>query len=222
MELYGIYSAAQAYFRTTPKDLTLGQAAYLTVLVPNAGRYFRYEEVRPLMRVLLSRMVEDGWITQAQMDAAWREKVQPRGWQVTYDDAGNVKAAKLVDRTAKELKAVVTTRAPHFTQQVEQELVRRFGRDVVYGSGGLRVYTTLDPKVQSAAETASREATGLPPGATLAATVINPYNGEVLGMIGQKLRGTEPPAAWNNAAQGSGRSGRPSSRCCTRRRCPPA
>ncbi|BBN95328.1 peptidoglycan glycosyltransferase [Deinococcus grandis] len=202
VELYGIYSAAQAYFRTTPKDLTLGQAAYLTVLVPNAGRYFRYEEVRPLMRVLLSRMVEDGWITQAQMDAAWREKVQPRGWQVTYDDAGNVKAAKLVDRTAKELKAVVTTRAPHFTQQVEQELVRRFGRDVVYGSGGLRVYTTLDPKVQSAAETASREATGLPPGATLAATVINPYNGEVLGMIGQKLRGTEPPAAWNNAAQG--------------------
>ncbi|UBV43453.1 penicillin-binding protein [Deinococcus taeanensis] len=202
VELYGIYSAAQAYFRTTPKNLTLAQSAYLTTLVPNAGRYFRYQEVRPLMRVLLTRMVEDGWITQAQMDAAWREKLQPRGWRISYDASGNVTRADLVDETQKELKAVVTTRAPHFTRQVEQELVRRFGRDAVYGSGGLRVYTTLDPKVQTAVETASREASGLPPGATLGATIINPYTGEVLGMIGQKLRGTEPPADWNNAAQG--------------------
>ncbi|MFC4639572.1 transglycosylase domain-containing protein [Deinococcus hohokamensis] len=202
VELYGIYSAAQAYFRTTPKALTLAQSAYLTALVPSAGRYFDYQAVRPVMKTLLSRMVEDGWITQAQADAAWREKLQPRGWQVAYDGAGNITSAKLVDRTAKELKAVTSTRAPHFMGQVEQDLVRRFGRETVYGSGGLRVYTTLDPKVQNAVETASREASGLPPGATLAATIIDPYTAEVLGMVGQKLYGSQPPADWNNAAQG--------------------
>ncbi|WP_295818445.1 transglycosylase domain-containing protein [uncultured Deinococcus sp.] len=202
VELYGIYSAAQAYFRTTPKKLTLAQSAYLTVLVPRAARYFDYKAMRPLMKTLFTRMVEDRWITQAQADAAWKENLQPRGWKVIYDANGNVTSAKLVDRTQKELKAVVTTRAPHFMGQVEQELVRRFGRDKVYGSGGLRVYTTLDPRVQNATETASRDTTYLPPGATLAATVIDPYTGEVLGMIGQKLRGSEPPSDWNNAAQG--------------------
>lgn len=202
VELYGIYAASQAYFRTTPKNLTPAQAAYLTVLVPAASRYFDYKSMRPLMKVLFARMVEDRWITQAQADAAWRENLQPRGWKVEYDGKGNVLSAKLFDRTQKELKAVTTNRAPHFMGQVEHELVRRFGRDKVYGSGGLRVYTTLDPKLQNAVETASREARGLPYGATLGATIIDPYTGEVLGMIGQKLVGGAPPADWNNAAQG--------------------
>ncbi|CAM3821383.1 transglycosylase domain-containing protein [Deinococcus frigens] len=202
VELYGIYSAAQAYFRTTPRALTLAQSAYLTVLVPRAGRYFDYKAVRPLMKTLLSRMVDDRWITQAQMDAAWNEDLQPRGWKVLYDAQGRITSAKLVDRTQKELKAVTTVRYPQFMGQVEQELVRRFGRDKVYGSGGLRVYTTVDPRIQAAVETASKEATGLPPGATLGATIIDPFSGEVLGMIGQKLNGDKPPAAWNNAAQG--------------------
>lgn len=202
VELYGIYSAAQAYFKTTPKDLSLAQSAYLTTLVPSANRYFNYEKVRPLMKALFNRMVEDKWITQKQADEAWRDPIQPRGWKVAYDKEGNVTSAKLFDRTQKELKAVTTTRAPHFMGQVEQELVRRFGRDKVYGSGGLRVYTTLDPKIQNAVETASRQASGLPRGATLGATIIDPYTSEVLGMIGQKLYGSEPPTDWNNAAQG--------------------
>ncbi|MEW6420247.1 MAG: transglycosylase domain-containing protein [Deinococcota bacterium] len=202
VELYGVYSAAQAYFRKTPKQLSLAESAYLTVLVPNPSRYFNYQAMRPLMKVLLKRMVEDGWVTQAQADAAWHENLQPRGWQIRYDTQGNVVSAKLVDRSAKELKAVTTTRAPHFMGQVEQELVRRFGREKVYGSGGLRVYTTLDPKIQNAVETASREARGLPPGATLGAVVIDPYTAEVLGMIGQKIVPGQPLPDWNNAAQG--------------------
>ncbi|MDO4246704.1 MAG: transglycosylase domain-containing protein [Deinococcus sp.] len=204
VELYGVYAAAQAYFRKAPKDLTLAESAYLTALIPNPRlRYANYEsQVRPAVKAMLARMVEDGWATQQQADNAWKEKVQPRGWTVAYDEAGNIKSAKLTDPTAKELKAVTSTRAPHFVQQVEAELVRRFGREKVYGSGGLRVYTTLDPKIQNAVETASREARGLPYGATLAAVVVDPYTSEVMGMIGQKLYGDAPPADWNNAAQG--------------------
>ena len=204
VELYGVYAAAQAYFRKAPKDLTLAESAYLTALIPNPRvRYENYEsQVRPAVKAMLARMVEDGWITQQQADNAWKEKVQPRGWTVAYDGAGGIKSAKLIDPTAKELKAVTSTRAPHFVRQVEAELVRRFGREKVYGSGGLRVYTTLDPKIQNAVETASREARGLPYGATLAAVVVDPYTSEVMGMIGQKLYGDAPPADWNNAAQG--------------------
>ncbi|MFC4454358.1 transglycosylase domain-containing protein [Deinococcus sonorensis] len=202
VELYGIYSAAQAYFGKTPKQLTLAESAYLTTLVPGPGKYYpRYAEQRLFMKTLLARMVEDGWVTQAQADAAWAEKLQPRGWKVSYDASGGIKAARLVDRSATYLKAVTSARAPHFMQQVEQELVRRFGRDKVYGSGGLKVYTTLDPQVQSAVENASRTAR-VPAGTTLAAVVSDPYTGDVLGMVGQKLVGNAPPADWNNAAQG--------------------
>ncbi|WP_407540548.1 transglycosylase domain-containing protein [Deinococcus radiomollis] len=202
VELYGIYSASQAYFGKTPKQLDLAESLYLTTLIPGPGLYYpHYQRQRPLMKVLLDRMVEDKWVTRAQADAAWAEKLQPRGWKVTYDASGNVKAAKLVDRSQTYLKAVTTSRAPHFMQQVQQELVTRFGREKVYGSGGLRVYTTLDPQAQNAVEAASRKA-NIPSGTTLAAVVSDPYTGEVLGMVGQKLVGNAPPADWNNAAQG--------------------
>ena len=202
VELYGIYSASQAYFGKAPRDLSLIQSVYLTTLVPSPrGRYTDYKSQRLYMKSLLARMVEDNWITQAQSDAAWREKLQPRGYQVAYDNQGNLKSAKLLDKTAVYLKAVTTVRAPYFAQQVEQELVRRFGREKVYGSGGLRVYTTLDPKVQAAVERASLNAS-IPYNTSLGAVISDPYTGEVLGMVGQKLRAGVKAPEWNNAAQG--------------------
>ncbi|RTR28620.1 transglycosylase domain-containing protein [Deinococcus radiophilus] len=203
VELYGVYSAAQSYFGKAPKDLTLGESAYMTVLIPNPyQRYQNYEQAYGLMKVLLKRMEEDGWITAQQRENALAEKVQPKGWQVQYSAPGEIASAELVDPKAKELRDVTTNRAPHFTQQVEQELTQLLGSDKVYGAGGLRVYTTLDLKVQNAVETASREAVRLPSGATLGATIMDPYTGEVLGMIGQKIREGEPIPDWNNAAQG--------------------
>ena len=212
VELYGVASAAQAYFGTSPQKLTLAQSVYLASLIPNPKRYFNYPAVRDTyMKPILTRMVTDGWITQTQADAAWKEKLQPRGWQVTYGAVGEVKTAQLVSAREKELPEVVQSVFPHFTRQAEQEVVRLLGRERVYGAGGLRIYTTLDPKVQAAVEQASREAPytyytrvgqGLPPGSTLAAVIIEPHTAQVLGMIGQKLSGDTPVADWNNAAQG--------------------
>ncbi|WP_084474472.1 transglycosylase domain-containing protein, partial [Deinococcus pimensis] len=202
VELYGLHAAARAYLGKAPRDLTLAESVYLTTLVPAPGlRYKRYAEYRPVMKSLLNRMVEDGWVTRAQADAAWREKLQPRGWRVKYDDRGDVVSAKLVDVTETYLRAVTNSRAPHFMQQVERELIARFGRERVYNSGGLNVYTTLDPQAQSSAEKASREAK-VPPGATLGAVLVDPYTGDVLAMIGQKIEPGRPLPDWNNAAQG--------------------
>jgi len=201
VELYGLHSAAQAYLGKAPKDLTLVESVYLTTLIPSPARYFDYKTQRSYMRSLLNRMVEDGWVTREQATGAWQAKLQPKGWRVKYDASGNVLDAKLVNPKAKFLRAVVTTRAPHFMQQVEKELIARFGRERVYNSGGLNVVTTLDPQAQSSAELASRQAV-IPRGATLAAVLLDPYTGEVVAMVGQKLHGNQPPPDWNNAAQG--------------------
>nr|WP_246351300.1 transglycosylase domain-containing protein [Deinobacterium chartae] len=202
LDIIGVHAAARSYLGKDPKDLTLAESVYLTILLPKPGRYFDYAAYRPLMRSLLTRMVEDNWITPAQANEAWREKLAPRGWKVAYDDQGNLKGAKLVNPNAKNVAGVVTERAPHFMQQVERELIARFGRERVFGSGGLTVYTTLDPKAQRAAEQASRDAV-IPSGATLGMALLDPQNGEVLAMVGQKLHGNRPPAEWNNAVQGA-------------------
>ena len=201
-EIRGIYGAAKAYFNKLPKDLTLAESAYLTVLVPNSGRYFDFKAYRPLMFNVIDRMVEDGWVTIAESRAAKLERIQPNGWQVTYDAKGNVTSAKLVDKNAKNLRAVTTERAPFFVQQVERELLEKFGREQVYGAGGLTVYTTLDLQAQDSIETASRDSRMPVPAATMAAVLLEPQTGQVLALVGQKLRDGETPLEWNNAAQG--------------------
>ncbi|MBB6098034.1 membrane peptidoglycan carboxypeptidase [Deinobacterium chartae] len=199
-DLVGISAASRAYFGKSPKDLSLAESVYLATLIPNPRRYFDYEGYRPLMRSLLERMVEDGRVTQAQADRAWREPIRPAGWRVRYDDQGNLTSATLVDDKAKNIASRSREKAPHFLQQVERELVSRFGRERVFGQGGLQVYTTLDPQAQRAAERASENAR-IPAGATLGAVLLDPNNGDVLAMVGQKLTPGARPAEWNNAVQ---------------------
>lgn len=201
-DIVGIHGAAKAYFGKDPRDLNLAESVYLASLIPNPARYFDYKAMRPLMEDRFNRMVEDGWITIEEARKAKLEPLQPKGWQVNYDVKGNIIKANLVNRNAKNLPAVVTERAPHFIQQVEKELLERFGYDTVYGSGGLTVYTSLDLQAQNAVEKASRDARLPLREATLGAVLLDPFTGQVLGMVGQKIRSGQKLLEWNNAAQG--------------------
>jgi penicillin-binding protein 1A len=200
IDIIGAKAASLAYFGKDPKSLTLAQSVYLANLIPSPGRYFNFKGYRPLMRSLLARMLEDGRITKAQMSAALLEKIQPSGWQVSYGPKGQVLSATLVNRDAKHLRPPRRL-ASHFMQQLERELVARFGAGTVYGNSGLQVYSSLDRQAQDSAERASRNA-NLPAGATLGATLMDPYSGEVLAMVGQKLEGNRVPLEYNTAAQG--------------------
>ena len=200
IDLIGAKSASLAYFGVDPKVLTLAQSVYLANLIPSPRRYFDFTGYRPLMRSLLSRMLEDGHITRAQMNAALLEKIEPRGWQVSYGPLGQVLEAKLVNPDAKRLRPPQRV-ASYYMQQLERELVARFGHATVYGNSGLQVYSSLDPQAQRSAERASRNAV-IPAGTTLGEVLLDPYTGEVLAMVGQKLEGGIAPE-FNNAAQGS-------------------
>jgi penicillin-binding protein 1A len=83
---------------------------------------------------------------------------------------------------------------------VRNWLVQRYGANVVFGSGGLKVYTTIDVQAQKAAMAASRE-TQVPPGAQMAIVGIDPKSGGVLAMVGQKLGPGEKPQDFNRAIQ---------------------
>ncbi|MFC4455539.1 transglycosylase domain-containing protein [Deinococcus sonorensis] len=199
-DLLGAQDAARAYFGIAPSQLNLAQSVYLTTLLPNARRYNNYVAYRPLMRSILNRMVEDGRATKAQADAAWRYPLQPVGWRVRYDGKGNIVSARLVNPDAKRLSAPApqVRFADGFLDAVERDLADRLGRKVLYQSD-VTVYTTMNRAAQQAAEAASKSAS-LPNGATLGLALLDPKNGDVQALVGQKL-GDGVLEEWNNATR---------------------
>ncbi len=161
---YGIEAAAETYFGKKAGELTLAEASLLAGL-PQAPAYWdpytNWEGARRRQAVALDLMVQQGYISQAEADAAAAEELtlQPRQFDV---------------------------QAPHFVTWVQQLLEQKYGADVLYRSG-LRVTTTLDSRLQVAAEEAARAhlATLADRHATNAALVaLHPATGEILAMLG--------------------------------------
>ena len=131
---YGIAAAAMNYFDKALYELTLAETAYLAGLPKGPANYqpFRHPEAAIARRNhVLNRMLEDGYITKEQADAAKAEplKVVPRqGGSQIYS-------------------------AEYFTEEVRRQLLSLYGEDELYG-GGLSVRTTLDPRLQVAARKA--------------------------------------------------------------------
>lgn len=77
--IYGLRAAARHYFNVDPEDLTLAQSAMLAGVVNNPSRLApttNIEGARRRARLVLGEMVEAGYITQAQMDAARPARVR--------------------------------------------------------------------------------------------------------------------------------------------------
>lgn len=188
--IVGISGASQAYFGKTAKDLNLAESVYLATLIPGPNRrYKNFKNYRSLMKSLMERMVEDGRITRIEANNAWATPIYPAGWQIVWNDDGSVASARLSQpqRLINNIRIAEKEgyRNQHFIQAVERKLLPLVGRKVLYGGG--KIYTTLDVQVQRAAEQASLNAK-LPAGATLGMALVNPSDGEVLALVGQKLR----------------------------------
>ncbi len=174
---YGVEAAAETYFNTTVKDLTLAQASFLAGLPQLPATYDPFGGGRDLAlarhKDVLALMVEDGYITQAQAGAAAAEM-----------------AAYEFHAPQLDLKT-----APHFVVYVRQTLEALYGPEALYRGTGLRIYTTLDPELQALAEQAVREGVAAlaERNATNGALVaIDPATGHILAMVGS--------ADFNNAA----------------------
>ncbi len=134
---YGIEAAAQAYFGKDVAQLTLAEAAILAGL-PKAPTTFspygkNFPAAKSRQAYVLGRMADSGYITEEQRQAALAEEII----MIDREDPLN--------RTA----------APYFCEHVRKELTRMYGEKAIYAQG-LTVYTTLDMRMQRAAEAAVR------------------------------------------------------------------
>lgn len=187
---YGVGAAAARYFAKSVDQLTLAESALLAAMIqaPSAtDPYLNTEAAAARRRVVLTKMVELGWATEADAAAADAEPitVQP-------------------PRPAEEV------RYPYFTEEVKRWLLDNpaLGETATdrYNAvfrGGLHIYTTLVPTVQEAAEQAvAGIMTDLGPSAALAA--VDPRTGNVQALVGGRnfYSVEDPVAQFNLATQG--------------------
>jgi penicillin-binding protein 1A len=167
---YGVDAAAHTYFGRSVDGLTLGQAAMLAGIVAAPSDYSPFSSLplaRDRQRHVLDRMVESGYVTRAQADAAYDaplELIRPR------------------------LAGLQGYAYPYFTTYAVAQLEMLFGKSAVE-QGGLQVDTTLDQRMQRVAQEAVtwgvRQAVGEGIGAHQAALVaLRPSTGEILAMVG--------------------------------------
>jgi len=89
-------------------------------------------------------------------------------------------------------------REPYFFDYVENELIERYGVDAVR-KGGLRVYTTLDPRLQEVGLESMRSALPYSTDPSSALVSIDPDNGEIESMVSSS---SYDSSQFNLAAQG--------------------
>ncbi|MDQ7035259.1 MAG: transglycosylase domain-containing protein [Anaerolineae bacterium] len=171
---YGAQAASQTFFGKDAVDLTLGEAALLAGL-PQSPRDLDplnpdpevQNRIEQRWRLVLSEMVEEGYISAEESNAALRQ-----GLNFITPDDNNL-------------------RAPHFTVYAQNEFV-----DLMEGLGyspetvavgGYRVYTTIDQEVNNVALGAARTQIGNMTAnnvSNAAVVVIQPISGQILAMIG--------------------------------------
>jgi penicillin-binding protein 1A len=160
---YGAQAGAETFFSTTARRLTLPQAALLAGL-PQAPSVYNpvTHPATALHRrndVLLA-LFDDGDISEQQYAAA---VAAPLGLEL-----GTLYSAQV---------------QPNFFGWAEQELIHRYDVRGVEG-GGLQVRTTLDPRVQHAAESAVRSVLREKTDPAAAVVAIDPRTGAVRAMLG--------------------------------------
>jgi penicillin-binding protein 1A len=130
---YGVEAASRLYFNKTNKQLTLDEAALIAGIFQTPERQSPFVDMKRAVQrrnVVLQRMADEHYITQAQADAA--------------------KAKPIVTRGQPNQPPGI---APFFVEEVRKHLERQYGAKTLYESG-LSVTTTLDPRLQELANKA--------------------------------------------------------------------
>lgn len=141
----GVESAAQTYFGKSAKDLTLAESALLAAIpnnpaVLNPYNEYGHEQLIWRQQHTLDAMVEEGYITQEEADAA--------------------KEVPILDTIQPESSQYADMLAPHFVLEVRSQLEEKYGISTMR-AGGWTITTTLDYRAQQIAEEAVNTGAGL-------------------------------------------------------------
>lgn len=133
---YGVQAASQTYFGKDVNDLTIAQCALLAGMLQRPASYYPYrfpERAKKRRNVVLGRMLAEKYITREEYE------------QAIASDLGIIPQKE----EAKDEFAA------YFTEYVRRNLQKKYGWDLY--KGGMKIYTTLDSRVQACAERAVKK-----------------------------------------------------------------
>lgn len=171
---YGVEAAAQRYFSTHAKDLTLSQAAMLAGLVQSPSEYdplTHPKTAKHRRNVVLHRMAQTGSTDKAAVAKAEKE---PLGLKVSHTKNGCITAKQGAGFFCDYVRNVMQhNKVFGKTKKERQELWR---------TGGLKIHTTLQPQAQKAAQKAVKQ--HVYPGDPIASAVsmVEPGTGRITAM----------------------------------------
>ncbi|HEV2767031.1 MAG TPA: transglycosylase domain-containing protein, partial [Acidimicrobiales bacterium] len=194
---YGVGAAAETYFRKPVSDLTLSEAALLAGLIPAPSRYEprgNPAQAEGKRTLVLDAMLDEGMIDADEHAAAVAETV----WLAKPGEPPPDRPVTVVHPRER-----AETPYPYFVDYLQRHLSERYGADAVYRDG-LRIHTTLDPRVQQEAERAVGETLdGTDPPLEMSLVAVEPQTGFVKGLVG----GRDFAASPVNLALGAGGGG---------------
>lgn len=179
---YGIQAASQTYFGKDVDKLNPTEVALLAGL-PKAPSgydpYYHPDEAKARRNTVLGVMRDAGLITSA-------EYAQDKNEPFAYVD----QMIQTYGGPQKATAAEGNYKYPSFLDYVVDQLESQYNltRDQIY-NGGFKIYTTVDPQIQAAAEAAFNDPANFPPSVdkTLvqaAMTIIDPATGAIRAMVG--------------------------------------
>ncbi|MCT8138339.1 PBP1A family penicillin-binding protein [Anaerobacillus sp. CMMVII] len=183
---WGIQDAAKTYFGKDVEEITVAEAALLAALPKAPTHYspFQNEQKAKERRdLVLYLLYQQNYLDKDEYEEAVNQAIVLRDWEL------------------EGLKG----KYPGYVDYVIEEAIHKYGFSEEYIlTGGLHIFTQMDPEVQSAIEIAYQtnelfpEHTGeeLVQSATV---VIDPYSGGVRGLVG--YRGSHVYRGFNRASQ---------------------
>ena len=185
---YGVKAAAKTFYGKELQDLTLGESALLAGIPRRPGWYNPFknpDEALKRQKVILALMRKNGYITTQQEETAAREKIN-----------------------FVENRRDVAYPHPYFVDYVISEASKILDdlgvpEEHLY-KGGLQVYTTLSPQIQTITEQAFAESRNFPQGRQdeliqSSMVILDPHTGQIQALMGG--RGATMRRGFNRATQ---------------------
>lgn len=188
---YGVQSASMEFFGRPVSELNLAECASIAGITQNPGRYdplVNPEKNKEKQELVLGKMLELGYISQEEHDEA-------AAYELKFREGSKEGSSNQVNDYYIEYITECLTQ-----DFMEMGYTRELAVKKAY-SGGLKIITTVDPKVQSAIDSVYADeavcanifgySSGADKNPESAIVVIDPYDGSIKGMYG----GTGPKTA---------------------------
>lgn len=215
----GVEAAAQQYFKTNAKNLTLTQCAFIAGLTQSPSVYYPYSKTslkKPSTyinrtKTVLSKMLENGYISQEEYDASIAELNIDKNEIINEEGVQTLGKTILGKATANGDKYNYEWFSRPTVIQVKEDLKKAYNYtdeeiENLLVNGNLKIYSTMNKDLQETTqkilnedETLNRYAKNDEEGShPQASAVIVDYNtGETKAIIGG--RGEQPAMSYNRA-----------------------